>query len=347
MIELSVIIPMYKGKKYIKNTVESITKINCEKEILIIDDGSPDDSYLYCCEVFKKFQDVIVLKKKNGGIVETRNFGIKHAKGEYILFSDQDDICYAETIEKALLKARDNQADVMLWSTVYLLPDGTLEQRDTVYTSKVFHREDIQTLFIQDMILNVNNRVVSYLGHVWQGLYKRKLIEDNKIQFKKFVDIEDDYLFLFDAICASMCVVTIEDIGYAWRYNRKSETYRLKHIDDLILKYEKLYMYIWLAVSHYSFSKEIEARFWTYVKQETVIRGMENSYTFIAHSKSEKKMLKDYYHENVGSFQIDAVYPYEKKRKRIFVLLKKHMYVFAAGYVYLDSIRRKIKNTLR
>jgi len=344
MIELSIVIPMYKGKRYIVETVESLRKINCNKEIIIVDDGSPDDSYAYCCKIFESYNDVVILQKKNGGIVEARNFGVEYAKGSYILFSDQDDVCFSNTIEKALLQAQNNHADVALWSTVYLLPNGKYEPRDIVYSSGLFYESDIKNIFVKDMVLNIDNREVSYLGHVWQGLYKKSLVKNNKIRFKRFIDIEDDYLFLFDALCASSCIITLEDVGYAWRYNRASETYRMKHIDGLIAKYESFYKYIWNIIKQYPFAQEIETPFLTYTKQETMIRGMENSYTYISHSSCEKKQLRTFYSENLRYFQVEAVYKYEKKRARIFWLLKKRMYYLAVSYVYLDSLRRKIKS---
>ena len=66
MVDLSVIVPMYKGKRYIQKTVLEIAKIECSKEIIVIDDGSPDDSFEFAKDCFEKNDDIHVYKKANG-----------------------------------------------------------------------------------------------------------------------------------------------------------------------------------------------------------------------------------------------------------------------------------------
>ena len=114
-VDLSVIIPLYKGKTFIEQTVLSIREIKCSKEIIIVDDGSPDDSYDFCTKQFCDFEEVSIIQKKNGGIVDARNFGLSKATGRYVMFSDQDDICFAETIQKAVKLAMEQNIDMVYW----------------------------------------------------------------------------------------------------------------------------------------------------------------------------------------------------------------------------------------
>lgn len=343
MIDLSIIVPVYKGKKYIKETIESILPISCTKEIIIVDDGSPDDSYDYCKKLFKDRPEVQIVRKKNGGIVDTRNFGLKIAKGQFVMFSDQDDICYYETIEKAIAVAKSNGVDMVYWSTVCLLEDGQLTPRDVVTENTIISKDEIHNTMIKDMLMNVDNTYISYIGHVWSALYRRDVIEQYSICFKRFVDIEDDYLFLLDFMLLANTIAFVKDVGYAWRYNRKSETYRIKHIEQFISKYTDFYNYILTAVSNVNFEKNVLIRFDQYMKQELMIRAIENSFTYLVKSQNEKKEVKMLYKNLKTYFDMKSIAPYNKRRKRIFSLLSNNLFIVAGWYVYMDSFYRKMK----
>ena len=92
MPKISIIVPVYNTEKYISNCIESILKQK-EKdfELLLIDDGSKDQSGRICDTYATKDDRIKVIHKKNGGVSSARNLGIDHAKGEMIFFIDSDD----------------------------------------------------------------------------------------------------------------------------------------------------------------------------------------------------------------------------------------------------------------
>ena len=346
MVELSVIVPVYKGKQYIKQTIESIKKIQCNKEIIIVDDGSPDDSFEYCKKIFGLDKEIRIERKKNGGIVDARNFGLNLARGKYIMFSDQDDICFPKTVEKAVKLAIIEKKDIVFWSTVYLLEDGSFAERDNVYREENLNQNEFKENLVKDMLINTENTLISYIGHVWSAIYSREIIVENHIRFKKFVDIEDDYLFLFDVLRSSKNVKMIKDVGYAWRYNRKSETYRIKYVNNILERYKNFFFYIEEGISGLEIEEKERERFRLFSIQETIIRSIENEYTFLANSKKEKRNIKAFFNENKDVFQVKSVYNYAKKRKRIYALLKYDLFGIAGIYVFLDSHWRRIKNKM-
>lgn len=347
MLDLSIIIPLYKGKEFIEETVRSIKEISCSKEIIIIDDGSPDDSLQFCKCKYKNDNEIVVVHKENSGIVDARNFGLAMAEGKYIMFSDQDDISYAKVIEKAVEHGINGDYDVVFWSTVYLLENGETAERDKVFEDRKFNSREIKTILIQDMILNTNNTAISYIGHVWSGIYKRKLLNDNQIKFKRFVDIEDDYLFILDVLNVAKKVKAIKEVGYAWRYNVKSETYRLKYIDNMVERYTMLYDYIGEIIGKLDINEDLMKKFEIYSKQETIIRSLENEFTFLGKSFEQKRKVKNFYKNNKKYFSETNVFKYVKKRKRIYVLLKYNLFEVAAIYIFCDSIWRKLKIKVR
>ncbi|MGL4687379.1 MAG: glycosyltransferase family 2 protein, partial [Fusobacteriaceae bacterium] len=92
-MELSIIVPIYMVEEYLEECLESLYKIEgIEKEIILVNDGSPDNSYLIIEEFKKKYpKETVIIKKKNGGLSSARNLGISVAKGKYISFIDSDD----------------------------------------------------------------------------------------------------------------------------------------------------------------------------------------------------------------------------------------------------------------
>lgn len=342
-VKLSIIVPLYNGKDFVRETVEGLLSIQCQKEILIIDDGSKDGSYEYCKKLWGTNADIKLFSKSNSGIVDTRNFGMEHVSGKYLLFSDHDDVVYPRVIEEAVKRAEEETLDGVIWSTVRLLDDGQCIPCDAVNSDCVVSKAEVLNEFIPAMLTNAKCQKVSYLGHVWAGIYKREIVEKTKIRFKRFVDIEDDYLFVFDFLRAAARLGLMQDVGYAWRFNQKSETYRLKYVSHILEKYEAFYGYLTQGIQGLELSAEIRKICRTYQVQNTLVMTIENSFTCLNKRREDQKKIRDYYRKNRTYFEVDSVFTYEKRRKRIYACLRHGVFPAAAGYVYLDSIYRKIK----
>ena len=97
---VSVIVPVYNNEKYLSHCINSILNQSCQDfEIILVDDGSPDKCGQIIDEYKEKDSRIISLHKKNGGLSDARNYGMKYVTGEYIFFLDSDDYIKSETIE--------------------------------------------------------------------------------------------------------------------------------------------------------------------------------------------------------------------------------------------------------
>ena len=102
-MKFSVVVPVYKVEEYINECVDSILNLSFDDfEVILVDDGSPDNCGKICDEYAKKDERVRVIHKENGGLVSARQAGIKIARGEYIVNIDSDDY-----IDKDMLKNSD------------------------------------------------------------------------------------------------------------------------------------------------------------------------------------------------------------------------------------------------
>jgi glycosyltransferase involved in cell wall biosynthesis len=123
---VSVVIPYYNMQDYVEEAIESVKQNTYKQvEIIIVNDGSPDRKAKEKLEeVQKSMPDLIILNKENGGLGSARNFGIKHAKGEYVLCLDSDDILHKEFIELGVRSLQRNPSITAVNSYVNFFRDG-------------------------------------------------------------------------------------------------------------------------------------------------------------------------------------------------------------------------------
>ncbi len=110
----SIIVPIYKVESYIKECIETVVNQNYDNyELILVDDGSPDNSGRICDEYKKKYSNIVVIHKENGGISDARNAGIKAAKGKYIMFLDGDDTLNAGVLQKIANILDEEEVDIL------------------------------------------------------------------------------------------------------------------------------------------------------------------------------------------------------------------------------------------
>lgn len=178
MPKVSVIMPVYNVERYIVRSLDSLINQTLKDiEIIIVNDGSTDNSKQVVKIYSEKYKDKIKLvEKKNGGLSDARNYGIPHATGEYIAFLDSDDYVEPDTYEKMYNKAKEDNSDLVECDFIWEYPD-----RKKVDTGKIYNNK-------KEMLTYA--RVVA-----WNKLIKRSLIEEHKIKFPKGLRYEDVEFF--------------------------------------------------------------------------------------------------------------------------------------------------------
>ncbi len=174
MPKVSIIVPIYNVEKYLERCIESLIEQTLEDiQIILVNDGSTDNSGKIAKECAIKNQDkIIYLEKENGGLSDARNYGIPYATGEYIAFLDSDDYIDKEAYEEMYNKAKQENADYVECDFVWEYPNKLKEDKQIEYKNK------------KEMLAFV--RVVA-----WNKLIKREIIEKNNLQFPKGLRYED------------------------------------------------------------------------------------------------------------------------------------------------------------
>lgn len=209
---ISVIIPVYKVEKYLEKCIESIIKQTYTNlQIILVDDGSPDNCGKICDEYAKKDSRIEVIHKINGGLSDARNVGINRANGRYIGFVDSDDYIKEDMYEKLINLIKEYNADVSICN-LYDVFDGKKYVRNKDNGIHEYSRIDI----LKEILLDKN--IQSY---AWNKLYKKELFDEIKYPIgKKYEDIGTTF-YLFEK--CNKIVVTSEP-----------EYYYLKRADSLV-----------------------------------------------------------------------------------------------------------------
>lgn len=178
--KISVIVPVYNAEKYLHRCIDSIlAQTFTDFELLLIDDGSKDNSGKICDEYVDMDSRVRVLHKENGGVSSARNMGLEHACGKWITFVDSDD-----WIEPTMYEMMYDDAIKKGVELVYCDMNMVYEDKIETYQSAEFHID--KTKLIQNYITTVWTCLVLFMT-------KRKVYEDNKLKLPTKIDYCEDF----------------------------------------------------------------------------------------------------------------------------------------------------------
>ena len=185
---ISIIIPVYKVEKYLEKCIQSVINQTYENlQIILVDDGSPDNCGKICDEYAKKDHRIEVIHKSNGGLSDARNKGLEIAKGEYIGFVDSDDYIEADMYEVLYNLLKQYNADVSICN-FYTVSQWKISRKNADNEINEYNRSEI----LKEILLDKN--IQSY---AWNKLYKKELFDEIKYPIeKKYEDIGTTFYLL-------------------------------------------------------------------------------------------------------------------------------------------------------
>lgn len=200
---ISVVVPVYNSEKYLSECVDSIlSQSYVDFELILVNDGSTDDSPAICDQYAGNDSRVIVIHKENGGSSDARNAGILAANGEYIMFVDSDDYIAKDSFNKIVKKITTSRCDIIFLKAVGVLKDGSYTNFGYDYDKKMIKGKS------RDEVLQYFTDISEYPVSPVVKLIKRRLIVDNNLFFKKGITCEDlDHMIptLFNASTFDCC----------------------------------------------------------------------------------------------------------------------------------------------
>ena len=224
----SVIVPIYKVEKYLCECVDSILiQTYRNLEILLIDDGSPDNCPQICDDYAKKDPRVRVVHKKNGGVSSARNEGLRQAKGDWILFLDGDDKYFSNTVVQSLVNIiQNNSCDLIYFPNIRYFDDSNSYFPYKIHKEKLLDRKKfIKMVMKKKCVFTVATCIIS-----------KQFLINNDLFFMEGI-VHEDELWCTRVADKSSLVYISPEIFYSYRINRPGSITFEKNVSKL---YDKI-----------------------------------------------------------------------------------------------------------
>lgn len=224
---VSIIVPVYNTERYLHRCVDSIlAQTFTEFELLLIDDGSTDQSGIICDEYVVTDFRVHAFHKQNGGVSSARNQGLEMARGKWITFIDSDDYVSETYLDDLLRPINDsNNLDLIIDFATWVFNDR--EEKET-YVERNIEISDIKVLFIEDDLI--------WHTSPWGKLYKSEIINKYELRFPIGMHIGEDACYLFSYLTKCSKIRSICKCGYHYMIDRGNTlTKRVNNFDSELL----------------------------------------------------------------------------------------------------------------
>ncbi len=341
---ISIIIPVYNAEKYISSCIDSILNQTIDNfEIILINDGSTDNSLSILNDYKNKDIRVVVIDKVNEGVSIARNVGIKHSKGKYITFIDSDDFLEPNALETMLNLMIQFNSDIV--RTNYNRIDT-----HATYIAKTYKNNEL-------LVLNRNNRKILYddiinqkIGcYLWLLLIKKDLLIKNNITFNELLFVHQDIDYYINLVKHAKSIYFSDAITYNY-YNNLGGSKNYKYFDRNVKAFIDLYKSIIskLGSSYKGISSSLfislllPALHYLYLgdKDKAKIK-----YNEIINNKDIQNIFKEY-NKKYFSKKILIIYPgyISIKKKYSFATFKLLFINSYSLYIKVRNIRDKLKD---
>lgn len=228
-IKLSIIIPIYNGEKTINKCLDSIINQNLNDiEIILVNDGSNDNTEKICNEYKKKYNYIKLINQKNSGVSAARNKGLEKSVGKYITFVDSDDFISNYYHKNMIHHMEEKESDIIIsgMNKVIIDLNGNISKDKHVVNPMDLNKEEFCKLFFE---LNKNNMLMGPCNK----LYKSEIAK--KIRFDEERISAEDYIYNLNYYIYCNKVSIVEEYGYNYVKNNNSITNTLDN------KYSEIY----------------------------------------------------------------------------------------------------------
>lgn len=227
MPKVSIIVPIYNVEKYLDRCMQSLLNQTLKDiEIILVDDGSPDNCPMMSDEYAKKDERVKVIHKKNAGLGYARNSGLEIATGEYVAFVDSDDYVELNAYETMYASAKRHGTGAVFAGFKREIVHGIWDEIETEGQEIVLSKEKTFE-YALDMIANLPNKKKEreHYMSVWHSLYKKSIIDAHNLKFVSERDFGcEDLPFQIDFLSKSNSMVILPFVSYYYCLNGTSLT---------------------------------------------------------------------------------------------------------------------------
>ena len=336
---LSIIIPTYNVENYIHVTLNSlINQSDKDFEIIVVDDGSTDNTYNKVKDLLQT-SDIYyrIIKKENGGVSSARNRGLFEASGDYVLFLDGDDYVSSDLVITIKNKLEDRTPDIFCWGFNTVSEDKTIL---IDYFNKYIHYSCSMTGVEALKKIIINKIMWIYTG---SAAYRKDFLIENRLSYTEGCTSGEDQEFTYKALSKASSVIFIDKVlsYYLQRKGSITNRYNIKRF-DAINAMKRTYEYIFDSSNNEL--KEVAE----YFKMENILAN----YFYNLHSCFYHSSIKNI---NILFSEIDKKYPglnremielmknYRGQDRKLFAKIKLFL-ISPQMYFSLLNLKHKIKD---
>lgn len=222
MVSLSIIIPVYNVSLYLSKCLDSLCRqLREDTEVILINDGSTDNSGLICNEYSSKYCNITIKHISNGGVSNARNVGISLAHGRFITFIDSDDWVANDYIDQLLLFCQKDVDLVVSGITNYRNEEMGESVRLNPSSFILKYSEDLISILQTPLMTSPVAKV-----------YRRSLIQNNNLRFNPAISFAEDYEFNLSFLQYVKSVFVSDYVGYCYRRETVNSLSKLDHPDQ-------------------------------------------------------------------------------------------------------------------
>lgn len=333
---VSVIIPAFNSARFIRQAVESVLNQTYKNiEIIVVNDGSIDNTDEICRSILKEEKRMLYFKKNNTGVSDSRNFGMAHASGEYIMFLDSDDYLPRYAVEVLVKEIKEGGYDAVYGNYMYEYEGKKLAHIPRVKADEYTYDN------IKERLLDDGTLSGILFGNVWGAIYSRRLINQFGIIFNKDIKVNEDGFFNLKYIKHSSNIkVMTEPYIYVYRQWKNSSAILLERNKELDLATHLIVEYLKEEGEYEEYRKqlicrEVSVAFWNALRVKNTDQKFRKSYHYLDKIFNNKEVilgLKYMNYENMNKY-----------KKFICIMMKYRLKViFYASVRYVYPIMEKI-----
>ena len=222
---ISVVVPVYKTERYIEQCIDSIINQTFKDyEIVLVDDGSPDNCPAICDSYASNHANIRVVHKKNGGLVSARKAGALAAVGKYILAVDSDDFIKEDYLQGFADAINRNHADIIA-ATFCSYNEGAVVAIPQSLPCVFYTKEKLEGDVYDRMLYTEPFYTFSVFPNVWTKCIRRNLVLQNQEDIPNDIRMGEDAALVYACILDADSMEVIQNNGYMYRYNDTSITH--------------------------------------------------------------------------------------------------------------------------
>lgn len=321
---VSIIVPIYNCEKYLHKCIDSLLAQTLPNiEIILIDDGSTDNSGNICENYANNHKNIKVFHQQNSGPAKARNIGLENANGEYIGFVDSDDYISPDMYETLYNLAIKNNIDVVT-GDYYTVTDNQKSHsgKFNIPSNRVINSDEISKI-----LMNANESRI--LWFAVKGIYRLEIIKNNSIVFPK-MKLGEETIFILEFLLSASSMYYIDKPFYFYEQTPDSLT-RTKYKENLLPQLEKLYFAkkeIYHKHNFNSYSADLDS----YTMKHTIPMLLSNEMAHKCKLSEKIKIYKKMRHSKMikSAFANSSVKLINSKLKYMALLLKFRMYIILA-----------------